>query len=148
MNDDVNSEIDNILISENPEDGLQDLVDTGRMREILPELWMQVGFDQGTPHHKLELWEHTKKVVGLVPNSLEIRWAALLHDIGKPAAKFKNSKGHYSYKGHAVISAEMVREIAVRFGWKEEQTEQIIKLVLEHMSDNSPLRKADNLAKR
>ena len=146
--DNWSGRLDGILLSGCPAEGLQGLVDSGALREVLPEVWAQVGFDQDTPHHALELWEHTKKVVGLVPPDIEIRWAALLHDMGKPRAKRKNNKGRSSYPMHAAIGVDMVPDIAERFGWEGARTEKVVRLIAGHMSESSPLRTADNLAKK
>ena len=146
--DNLRDRLDGILVSDCPADGLQELVDSGVLREVLPEVWAQVGFDQDTPHHALELWEHTKKVVGLAPPEIDIRWAALLHDIGKPQARRKNSKGRSSYPQHAAIGVEMLPGIAARFGWDAARAERVRGLVAGHMSERSPLRVADNLAKK
>ena len=140
-------EMDKLLTGKYPAFGLSVLEDTELLRYIIPELWLQVGFDQDTPHHHLTLWEHTKKVVSLSPEDPEIRWGALLHDVGKPYAKKKNYKGNSSYYMHAKIGAELARGIAYRLKWSAARTEKVCMLILEHMNDGNPIRDADNHAK-
>ena len=141
------AKLDEILLSENPEIGLQELADNRDLNYVLPELCKQIGFHQDTPYHSLRLWDHTLKVVSLVPADLELRWAALLHDIGKPYVQRKNQKGFSSYAHHAEAGTGIVAEIGARFNWPAARTERITELVSNHMKDHSPLRKADNDAK-
>ena len=146
--EEISAELDRLLIGGNPEEGLQLLADTELLRYIIPELWLQIGYDQDSPYHSLTLWEHTKRVVGLSLCEPETRWASLLHDIGKPFAKKKNSKGHSSFFMHDKIGAEMARGIAFRLGWTPGRTERVLYLIGTHMDDDSPLRQADNCAKK
>jgi tRNA nucleotidyltransferase (CCA-adding enzyme) len=142
------AELDKLLTGENPGKGLQILADTELLRYIFPELWLQIGFDQDSPYHNLTLWEHTKKVVNMSQNNTETRWASLLHDIGKPFVKKKNSKGYSSYSMHDKVGAEMVHGIAYRMKWSKKREENVAQLILTHMNDDSPLRETDNRAKK
>ena len=146
--EEISAELDRLLISENPEKGLQLLADTELLRYVIPELWLQIGYDQDSPYHSLTLWEHSKKVVRLSPCDPETRWASLLHDIGKPFAKKKNSKGYSSFFMHDKIGAKMARGIACRLKWPSDKTEKVISLIGGHMNNDSPLRQADNCAKK
>ena len=141
------SELEKLLMGTNPAKGLQVLADTELLRYILPELWLQIDYDQNTPYHRLTLWEHTKKVVSLSNNDIEMRWAALLHDVGKPFAKKKNVRGYSSYYLHNKIGAEIARDITLRLKLPKARIENIFHLVDTHMEDGNPLRKADNGAK-
>ena len=69
--------------------GIGDLLD-----EILPEVANMVGFDQKSPHHNLDLFEHSLKVLENVPKDLPTRLAALFHDTGKPDTFFLDENGH------------------------------------------------------
>ena len=145
--DEISAEMDKLLVCKNPEKGLQLLADTEILRYILPELWLQIEYDQDSPHHSLNLWDHTKKVVSLSSDDLIMRWVALLHDIGKPFVRKKNSEGFSSYFMHNKVGAEMARGIACRLKWPSDRTEKVLILIDEHMDDDSPLRQADNCAK-
>ena len=62
----------------------EDVIDMGPVLvKIIPELKPTLGFDQHSPHHKYDLFTHIAHVVGNVPPDLTVRWAALLHDVGK-----------------------------------------------------------------
>lgn len=140
------AEMDKILLSQFPAVGLDILMQTGCMPFIIPELALQNGYDQNNPHHDLELWEHTLLVVENVPDDLYMKWAALLHDIGKPY--MRNDEKEYSrYIGHDMVGAELVKRIAVHMKWSKEQREIVTNLVETHMSDDSPLKPADRVGK-
>ena len=59
----------------------------------LPELAPMQGCQQQNPHHLYDVWEHTVRAVGQVPDEPVLRWAMLLHDSGKPACKTVDEQG-------------------------------------------------------
>ena len=140
-------ELDKILTTDNPDIGLDFLMRTRLMNFILPEISLQFEFDQQNPNHSLSLWEHTKKVVLNIPNDIELRWAALLHDIGKPFVKQKKVENHYNYHKHDMLGKEFVNKLALYLKWSNDRRDNVMNLVFNHMDNNSPLRKADLEAK-
>lgn len=136
-------ELDKLLITDHPEIGLEFLAITRLLHFILPELAVQIGYDQRSPYHELDLWQHTLKTVQLSPPELHVRWAALLHDIGKPYVQITNSRGYSNYTHHDVIGAEMVGKIAHHLKWSKERTAAIKQLVRDHLLDGSPIGHAD-----
>ena len=64
-----------------------------RLAAWIPELQPMLGFDQHSPHHAYDVFTHTAHVVEAVPKELGLRWAALLHDVGKPAAFTMDENG-------------------------------------------------------
>jgi tRNA nucleotidyltransferase (CCA-adding enzyme) len=140
-------ELDKLLTSQNPSLGLDFLMQTRLMNYILPELSLQYQYNQNNPYHTLDLWEHTKKVVELVPNDIELKWAALLHDIGKPFCRQKKTENHYTYYKHDLLGKEIVNKIALYLKWSNNRKENVMKIVLNHMMDNNPLRIADKQSK-
>ena len=140
-------ELDKILTSNKPSIGLNFLMRTRLMNFILPEIALQYNFDQQNPHHSLNLWEHTVKVVEGVPNDIELRWSALLHDIGKPFTKQFKTENHYNYHKHDMLGKELVNKLALYLKWSNNRRDNVMNLVFNHMDDNSPLRKADLEAK-
>jgi len=138
-------EIDKILMSDNPIAGLDILMDSGLFRFILPELSIQKDYDQNNDHHQHDLWTHTKLTVDATPREINIRWAALLHDIAKPFTAFtKRRSTHYYY--HDYLGGDMVERIARHLKWPNERRTAVKKLVLEHLSVNSELREYDRSA--
>ncbi len=141
-------EMDKLLMSDIPSIGLEVLAETRLLNFILPEIAIQVGYDQNSPWHpRYNLWDHTKKVVDLVPKDINMRWAALLHDMGKNASRTENKKGHSNYIKHDLIGAEIVTKIASYLKWSNERTKAVRDLVYYHLREESPLREYDHAAK-
>lgn len=74
--------------------------------QILPELEPMLGFDQRNPHHDYDVCTHTLKAVAACPKEPVLRWAALLHDAGKPHTFTLDERGGHFY-GHAEISEQI-----------------------------------------
>lgn len=136
-------ELDKLLVAEHPQIGLEFLAITHLLHFILPELAVQIGYDQHSPYHELDLWHHTLKTVRLSPRELYVRWAALLHDVGKPYVQAVNRHGYSNYAHHAAVGAEMVDKIAHYLKWSKERTMATRQLVRDHLVDNSPIGSAD-----
>lgn len=141
------TELDKLLASDHPRVGLEFLAITRLLHFILPELAVQIGYDQRSPYHELDLWEHTLKTVQLSPPDLYARWAALLHDIGKPYVQITNSHGYSNYTHHDVVGAEIVGKVAHYLKWSKERTTAIKTLVRSHLHDDSPIGHADATAR-
>jgi putative nucleotidyltransferase with HDIG domain len=139
-------ELDRLLVSAHPQVGLNFLARTRLLNYLLPELALQVGWDQDSPYHELPLWEHSLKVVQLVPAESSLRWAALLHDVGKPFTRTKNKRGYSNYVHHEMVGAELTEQIGRRLRWSNEQRRQVVALVREHLQPGSPLEAADGAA--
>src|SRR5690606_19443383 len=131
------TELDRLLVADQPDLGLNFLADTRLLNFILPELAIQVGLDQDSPYHELRLWQHTVKTVGLTRNDLNLRWAALLHDIGKPYVRTVNRHGYSNYPDHAVVGAELVKKIGPYLKWSKARQQQTEQLVASHLDANS-----------
>ena len=139
-------ELDRLLISDHPELGLQFLARTRLLHYMLPELGLQVGWDQDSPYHALSLWEHTIKTVRLAPPEVELRWAALLHDVGKPFTRTKNQRGYSNYVHHEEVGAELAEKIGSYLKWSKSRITNVSDLVRDHLKDGSPLLYADGEA--
>jgi tRNA nucleotidyltransferase (CCA-adding enzyme) len=139
-------ELDKILLADDV-CGLNFLMMAGLLKYIIPELSLQYNFDQRNPYHNLTLWEHTLLTVYYNPCDIEIRWAALLHDIAKPFLQTENKKGYCNYIKHDLLGYEFAHKIATYLKWSNQRTKNVANLVLNHMDDNSPLKEADTKAK-
>ncbi|MBQ9021142.1 MAG: CCA tRNA nucleotidyltransferase [Eggerthellaceae bacterium] len=82
---------------------------------VLPELRPMRNLDQKSRYHIYDVMEHTAYVVANTAAEPLLRWAALLHDVGKPAAFHEDEKGRGHFFGHAKIGAEMAAQIMKRF---------------------------------
>jgi len=101
--------------------------------KVLPELKPQLGYDQSTHYHKYDLYTHTAHVVGAVPPTLHLRWAALLHDTGKPATRTVDKTGQAHYYGHAQVSADWADAMLHRLKAPTVLREQAVLLIEKHM---------------
>ena len=140
-------ELDKILMSDNPEIGLNFLIRTKLMNFIIPELSMQNTYDQNNPHHKLTLWEHTSEVIKNSPADIELRWGALLHDIAKPFVRTENNNGYSNYIKHDILGGEFVLRLASYLKWSNQRRDNVYNLVVNHLKENSPLKEADDRSK-
>lgn len=136
-------ELDKLLTSPQPDTGLYFLARTRLLNFMLPELAIQVGYDQDSPYHELPLWDHTVKTVLCTPADITLRWAALLHDVGKPFTRTKNQRGYSNYVHHAEVGAEIAEKIGRYLKWPNERIIGVRNLVLRHLEDDSPLLQAD-----
>ena len=108
---------------------------------VMPELADCVGFEQHNPHHTLDVYGHIAQVVERVPNILPLRWAALLHDVGKPATFTMDESGTGHFYGHAQVSAQLADQILRRLKSPTALREQVVFLVEQHMTPLTPDRK-------
>ena len=106
--------------------------------QVIPELKATVGFDQHSPHHKYDLYTHIAQVVDRVPGDLPLRWAALLHDVGKIPTFTRDETGRGHFYGHAQAGAEMADEILRRLKTPTALRQQAVLLIEQHMTRLMP----------
>ena len=109
--------------------------------QVIPELAPSVGFFQHSPHHRYDVFTHTSHVVENVPKDLGLRWAALLHDVGKPACFTMDENGRGHFKGHAKVSAELADSILLRLKAPSALRQQVAELIELHMTKLEPDKK-------
>ena len=100
----------------------------------IPEIAPTIGFDQRSPHHAYDIFTHTAHVTAAVPAELPLRWAALLHDIGKPAAFTTDETGRGHFYGHAKQSAEIADGILRSLKAPTALREEVVFLISQHMT--------------
>lgn len=132
----IYAELSAILLSdlkygckEGPYRGLKILQEIDVLEKILPELTAGAGLDQRKDFHKYDVLEHSLRTVKYAP--AEIRFAALLHDIGKPYCYGKSGK----FAGHEEEGARLAREICARLKVSKNLTEETARLIALHMYD-------------
>jgi len=108
------------------------------LTQVLPELQPMLGFDQHSCHHAFDLYTHTAKATALVPGDLAIRWAALLHDIGKPATFTLDEAGNGHFYGHAAVSAQLASEALGRLKAPNQLRDRVVFLIEKHMALPEP----------
>lgn len=101
---------------------------------ILPELTHLVELPQAPEHHVHDGWRHTLAVVKGVPPNLVLRWAALLHDVGKGVEGVRGfHNGRITDRNHDRVGAHMTRDILTRLGYGKEFVNLVVWLVERHM---------------
>ena len=100
---------------------------------VIPELKPMIGFDQRSPHHAYDLYTHVAHVVAGVPGDLALRWAALLHDVGKVPTFSVDENGRGHFLDHAAKGAEMADVILRRLKAPNALREQVVLLIDKHM---------------
>lgn len=108
--------------------------------KLVPEIKAMIGFQHRHPHHHLDVWQHTMEVLKrLDTKDLELRMAALLHDIGKPFSYQDDEVRHFH--GHPEVSYQMTKQILTRLGYDKKYIEKVAYLVRTH---DTPI-EVDNL---
>jgi poly(A) polymerase len=132
----LRAELTAVLLGRGVHVALQWLYDVGVLGNVLPELAATVDFSQeGGRRHK-DVWEHTKQVVRQsVPRPM-VRWAALLHDIGKVPTRTFTPDGKVHFHGHSEVGARMFDDLSRRFAFESRDRNKIRFLILHHLRAN------------
>lgn len=108
------TEINKIVLSPRPSIGFELLEMTGLLKLVFPELDALKGVERRGSHAHKDNFRHTLQVLDNVAqrsDDLWLRWAALLHDIAKPATKAYDPKIGWTFHGHEVLGSKMVPSI-------------------------------------
>jgi poly(A) polymerase len=130
--------LDRVVMGEDPERGLDELLEVGALSALFPEVHAMIGFGDGEWRHK-DVWKHTKQVVRQSVPRIEVRWAALFHDIGKVKTRSFTADGKVHFLGHAEVGARMFDKLDRRLAlFSPEPTlkETVRFLVLHHLRAN------------
>lgn len=132
----ITDEFLKILASSKPSIGLELLYNSGVMKIIFPEIEALAGAEQRKDHHHKDVFNHTCIVVdnvAMISNNLWLRFAALVHDIAKPATKKFIEGTGWSFHGHEEIGARMLKPVFDRMKLPHSQLEYVEKLVRLHL---------------
>ena len=149
----VVTELEKILMSKNPEIGLKGIIDTGmnnitmsspkpkgqgkgtELVNFLPELSHLKNLKQNPEYHKFDALNHTLEVVKNSPQDLDVRYAALFHDIGKGLSHIRTFKENGAPQdiGHQDESSKMTKSILERFDFSQGRIKDIQFMVQNHM---------------
>ena len=116
-----------VLVVDDPRDGLWALVDTGWADEHLPEL-PALRLEQDPIHRHKDVLSHTIAVTAQSPARLRVRLAALFHDVGKPRTR-SYEHGGVTFRHHEAVGARMTRKVMPRLGFDDELTQEVSRLV-------------------
>jgi poly(A) polymerase len=129
----VRRELDQLLLGRRPDLGLDALLEVGFLDAWLPEISAMVGFGDGEFRHK-DVWKHTKQVVWQSVPRLNVRWGALLHDIGKLKTRSVGDNGEVHFFGHSEVGASMFKKrVAKRLTFEGELYTRVHFLILNHL---------------
>ena len=109
---------------------------------VLPEIRPLMGFEQHSPHHRYDVWEHTVRSVETIAPQPVLRWTMLLHDVAKPQCFTLDEQGKGHFYGHDAQGAAMAEEILRRLRLPRRDTERIVLLIREHMRQIAPTEKS------
>lgn len=148
----VQGELDKLLSSPDPVRAIKLAEESDLIPYLFPELESTVGFDQMNPHHDLDVFTHTMKVLAkmtTLTNDPDLRLAALFHDSGKPDSFWRDESapagggGHFYKKvmpdgkvlgaDHEEVGAERVHEFMTRLRYSNSRIDRVTKLVKYHM---------------
>lgn len=132
------AELDKILIGPDPARGIRLLGKLGLLGEIFPEVKEMVGFDQHSPHHYLDCFDHSLKVLEGTPPDLVTRLGALFHDTGKPATFFLDEEGNGRFFGHQKISQEIAEKRLKYLKYPKKTIKDVGILIGRHMDSSNP----------
>lgn len=100
--------------------------------EVIPELAPCIGYEQHSRYHAFTLYEHAVRAVEACPREEEIRFAMLLHDIGKPLTQSEDDSGERHFYGHAEKSAELADIALSRFRPSNSFRERVCEIIRYH----------------
>ncbi len=118
--------------------GFELLDEAGLLQQVLPEIAAMKGVEQPPQFHpEGDVWIHTRMMIEMLPagSSPTLAWGILLHDVGKPPT-FKSAAetgDRIRFDGHVGVGVKMAEEICRRLRFSNEDTEQILALVENHM---------------
>lgn len=99
---------------------------------MLPEVSALVAFHEGFPAHHKDLWAHTIEVLMRTPADADLRWVALLHDIGKVATRRLSADSQVTFTRHEQLGVYLFGGIAARFGFPAARAERIAFIMAHH----------------
>jgi poly(A) polymerase len=134
----VRDELTKLLTEGAARRGFELLDETGLLAAVLPEVAALKGVEQPPQFHpEGDVWIHTRQMIENLPagSSPTLAWGVLLHDVGKPAT-FRSAEetgDRIRFDGHVDVGVRMTQDIARRLRFSNEDMEQIVALVANHM---------------
>ena len=111
------------------------LDETGLLHEVLPEIEAMKGVEQPPQFHpEGDVFVHTLLLLDKLPHPcpVTLAWGALLHDLGKPAT-FRVAPDRIRFDGHVAVGVKVAEDICRRLRFSNDDTEQILALIDNHM---------------
>jgi poly(A) polymerase len=127
--------VEQVLMGRDVDAALEWLHETRVMGLLFPELEATVDLVQESGRMHKDVWAHTKQVVRQTVGRPLVRWAALLHDIGKVPTRTFTPEGVH-FHGHAEVGARMFDRIHGRFAFSRDERQTIRFLIKHHLRTN------------
>jgi poly(A) polymerase len=131
----VREELNKMLTEGHARQAFLLLEETGLLHEVLPEIEAMKGVEQPPQFHpEGDVFVHTLLLLDKLPHPspITLAWGALLHDVGKPAT-FRVAPDRIRFDGHVDVGVRMAEDICHRLRFSNEDTDQILALVDNHM---------------
>ncbi len=136
----IASELDKIIMSDSPEH-IKMLYDLGVLEHIMPEMCDCFRQEQNTRWHIYDVGNHSLNVIKNCPKVIYLRYAALMHDWGKPHTHGINDIGEDMFRNHAKISEELSESFCRKYKFSNELRGKIVRLVRYHDIEILPEKK-------
>ncbi|MCL2389051.1 MAG: HD domain-containing protein, partial [Elusimicrobia bacterium] len=120
-----------------PSEAFVIMSEIGLLKEILPEVDILKGVTQPAKYHDKDVFFHTLDVLNRAAGDLTLSLAALLHDTGKYYTAASDESGKISFIGHEAKSAEIARNVLLRFKYSTDIIEKVVFIVENHMRSGS-----------
>lgn len=127
----ITTELTKLLVSDHPE-MIETLYETGLTKVFFPEFDKAFDTPQVHPHHCFNVGKHITESVRLSENDRIVRFAMLLHDIGKPDTLTIDEKGITHFHGHPAVGAKMGEEIMRRWKLDNDTVYRVCRLIRHH----------------
>ncbi len=134
------SELDKIIMSDSPEH-IKMLDELGVLKHIMPEMCLCFKQAQNTRWHIYDVGTHSINVIKNSPKVIYLRYAALMHDWGKPYCLGKNDLGEDTFRNHAKVSLELAEKFMEIYKFSNERKDKILRLVKFHDLEIIPEKK-------
>ena len=122
--------LDRALLSSEVDVVLGHLRASGALRILLPEVAALVDFHETSTRGHKDLWSHTLEVTRNTPPDVDLRWAALFHDVGKVPTRISEQRGKLTFWRHEPVGAWLFRGAAARFGMPASRCERIAFVIV------------------
>jgi tRNA nucleotidyltransferase (CCA-adding enzyme) len=134
MNQRTRSDLDRLLLADDPAQAVRDALADGWLDELVPEIRAEMDVPQRTHYHQYTVLEHSLRTMALMPPQLDERLAGLFHDIGKRrTTTIKERTGEEQYLGHASAGARITRAILERLDYDPSLVDRVVRWVDRHM---------------
>jgi len=132
----IRIELNKILTSKKPSRYFMLMHKLGILKIILPEIHACVGVKQDKRYHKYDVFKHCIYTCDNIKPDLALRWAAILHDVGKPATKqviTTKDGSRTTFHKHEMVGTKLTKQMLTRLKYDNELKKEVAELVKLHM---------------